>query len=140
MHLDEKIVAELYRNSQMGIITLEKLNDCCKDEKFKKFLIKQLQGYDEITKQINALIKDMGFKKVPITRSSKLKTRLMITMKNNHDPQTIAKMLIIGSTMGIIKLQSQLNRLKTVHPDILFLIERLLCFEEESMKQLKKFL
>lgn len=83
-----------------------------------------------------------GYDEKGISAFERIKTYLMINMQTITDisESHIAKMLIIGSTMGIVEATQDTRKYKDAEKDILKLVEKLLDFEEENVKELKKFL
>ncbi|MDD3654843.1 MAG: hypothetical protein PHO01_11825 [Desulfotomaculaceae bacterium] len=145
MNENAELANFIYQNSQMGVNTINQLIDIVEDDQgeFKKYLGNHLNGYRDIHTKAKELLNKNGYDEKGIGRLAKIRTYLMINIQTLTDksPSHIAKMLIVGSNMGIIDAVENIKKYKDVaEKDIVELMERLLKFEEDNVQQLKKFL
>lgn len=132
----------IYQNSQMGIETLHQIIGIVEDSKFKKRLESQYKEYNKINKESEKLLGSNGYDEKGISAFDKIKTYFMINIQTLTDKSTshIAEMLIIGSNMGVIDAIKNLKKYKNAEQEILELMDRLLKFEEDNIKELKEYL
>lgn len=142
MNGNAELLNFIYQNSQMGVITIEKLIGIVKDENFIKHLESQFNEYKEINSLADKLLNENGYDDKGISSFEKIRTYLMINMQTLTDktPSHISEMLIIGSNMGVINAVKNIKKYKDAEPNILSLMERLLRFEENNIQELKHFL
>ena len=142
MKKDADLLNNIYQNSQMGVNTMKQLIEITEDENFKKQLEEQYKEYKEIRKLAEQKLNERGYDEKGINTFDKIKTYLMINFQTLTDKSTshIAKMLMIGSMMGIINAVRNLKEHKDCENDILDLMERLLKFEEHNIQKLKEYL
>lgn len=127
----------------MGVGTIDHLLEIVEEKNFVKFLKSQLREYEEIHESAKFLLNKNGYDEKGISTLEKIRTYLMINFQTLTDktPSHIAEMLIIGSNMGIIDAIKNIRKYeKQAEKDILNLMKKLLIFEENNIKELKKFL
>lgn len=132
----------IYQNAEMGVNTMKQILDRVEEGPMKDHLRSQLTGYEDFQQQARKMLNANGYDEKGISAFERIKTYLMINMQTITDisESHIAKMLIIGSTMGIVEATQDTRKYKDAEKDILKLVEKLLDFEEENVKELKKFL
>lgn len=132
----------IYQNAEMGVNTMKQILDRVEEGPMKDHLRSQLTGYEDFQQQARKMLNANGYDEKGISAFERIKTYLMINMQTITDisESHIAKMLIIGSTMGIVEATQDTRKYKDSEKDILKLVEKLLDFEEENVKELKKFL
>lgn len=143
MNGNVELLNYIYQNSQMGVETIEHILDIVKEERFKTHLQLELKEYKDINKAAQNMLNRHNYDEKGIGTLNKITTYLMINFKTLMDKSTshIAEMMIIGSNMGIIEAIKNIKKYDNdAEKDILELMKRLLEFEEENVKQLKKFL
>ena len=142
MNGNAELLNFIYQNSQMGVGTIEHLIGINEDEEFKKLLTSQLNGYREIRTDVKSLLNKNGYDEKGISTLEKTRTYLMINMQTliNKTPSHISEMLIIGSNMGVIDAIKNIKKYQGAEREILELMDKLLKFEDENIKQLKNFL
>ncbi len=138
----EELLNYVYKNSQMGVNTIEQLLGIVEDEDFKKHIDSQLNEYRQINEESKKLLDRLGYEEKGVGAFSEISAYMMINFKTLRDksPSNIAEMLINGSTMGIIQATRNLKRYKDEDKEFLGLMEKLLKTEENNFQQLKKFL
>ena len=132
----------IYQNSEMGLDTLNQLVKITTDEQFKKHLQSQINEYRIINDEAIEKQHQSGCEEKGISKLSEIKTYMSINMQTLTDktPSHIAQMLILGSTMGIIDAIKNAKRYMQAPKETLYLMDRLLKFEQENVEQLKQFL
>ena len=138
----EELLNYIYKNSQMGVNTLEQLTGIVEDEEFKGYIDSQLREYRQINEESKKLLDRLGYEEEGVGALSEISAYMMINFKTLRDksPTHIAEMMINGSTMGIIQATRNLRKYKDEDKEFLALMEKLLKTEENNFQQLKKFL
>ncbi|WP_426350018.1 hypothetical protein ACPWSR_01955 [Alloiococcus sp. CFN-8] len=138
----EELLNYVYKNSQMGVNTIEQLSGIVEDQEFKKHLDSQLREYRQINEESQKLLDRLGYEEEGVGALSEISAYMMINFKTLRDksPSHIAEMMINGSTMGIIQATRNLRKYKNEDKEFLALMEKLLKTEENNFQQLKKFL
>lgn len=142
MNGNAELLNFVYQNSQMGIETLHQIIGIVEDSKFKKRLESQYKEYEKINKESEKLLNSNGYDEKGISAFDKIKTYFMINIQTLTDKSTshIAEMLIIGSNMGVIDAIKNLKKYKNAEQEINELMDQLLKFEEDNIKELKEYL
>lgn len=143
MNANAELLNFVYENSQMGVKSLRQILDMLDDDEFKKYLEKQLNGYEGFHEQAKEMLKKNGFDEKGLNAFEKVRTYLMINMQTLTDKSAshIAEMLIIGSSMGVIDAIKNVNKYKnSAEKDILELMDHLKRFEEKNVEKLKEYL
>lgn len=138
----EELLNYVYKNSQMGVNTIEQLLGIVEDEDFKKHIDSQLNEYRQINEESKRLLDRFGYEEKGVGTLNEISAYMMINFKTLRDksPSHIAEMLINGSTMGIIQATRNIKKYKDQDKAFLALMEKLLKTEENNFQQLKKFL
>ncbi len=139
---DIKLLNFVYQNSKMGVDTISQLIDIVEGNKFKLYLKKKQHGYKRFNLKARRLLNKHGFSEKDLTTYEKVRTYLMISAQTltDHSTSHIAKMMIVGTTMGIINAIRNINKYHRAKKEIIKLIKDLKRFEEKSFNDLKIFL
>lgn len=142
MNGNTELLNYIYQNSEMGQDTLKQLMGMVEDDAFKKTLEYQYNEYKKIFDISDSKLKEEDREGKGINVLTKVSTYIMINIRTltNKTPSHISEMLIRGSTMGIIDITKKLKEYKDADREILDLGNKLLQFEQRSIKELKKFL
>lgn len=142
MNGNAELLNFVYQNAEMGVNTMKQIIDRVEDGPLKDHLRKQLTGYEDFQQEARKMLNTNGYDEKGISAFEKIKTYLMINMQTMTDisQSHIAKMLIIGSTMGITEGIQDLRKYQDQEKGILKLLERLMDFEEKNVEALKEFL
>lgn len=145
--IDIKENAELlnyvYQNAQMGVNTLQQLQELLKDADLQSFLQQQLHGYQSFLHRAEQLLQKYELDEKGLGALAQLRTYLMINLQTLTDSTTshIAEMLILGSNMGIIESVRSIHRYSAVADEACIgLMRELKAFEEANVERLKCFL
>lgn len=142
MNDNAKLLNYIYKNSQMGVETIDRIIKLINDQNLKNHLENQHNEYGEINKKAIAMLNKNGYDEKGINAFDKFKIAAMTefeTIKDNSSSH-IAEMLIIGSNMGIIQAIKNLKKYKNVESEIAELMSDLKESEENNVKELKNFL
>ena len=128
--------------SDMGINTIGQIVELTIEPEFKKQLNSQLAEYEMINKEAKDMLNKHGCEEKGINSFDKIKTYFMINIQTLTDKSAshISEMLIIGSNMGVIDAVKNIHKYLEAEKDIVKLMQRLLKFEQENIKQLTEFL
>ena len=137
-----EFLKQIYKNAQMGCLTLEKITAMTDDDNFRNMLQTQLDGYKEIFHKAENALDEKERPAKGVTVAQEMSTKMMINMNTMSDksPSHLSQMLIQGSTMGIIDMTKGLQNYDGLQPDTRQLGTSLLKSEEAYVENLKKFL
>lgn len=137
-----ELLNNIYQASQMGVNAIDHLNGKVKDNKFDQLLDAQRAEYTDINRKAMSMINEAGYKEKDLNTFAKISADLNIDMKALMDNSTsnIAKMMIQGSTMGIVEGTKNLNEYQDVNEETLDLQSKLVKTQQSNVEDLKKFL
>lgn len=137
-----EVLSFIYQNGQMGYNTILQLEKVVEDSELLKYLHKQKEGYYEFYLESKSALEKLGYDEQGIGMLKKIRTYLMITMDLQHDSSAsgVAKMLMIGSNMGVVSSIENLHRYQNIERNVYMLLEKLQHFEENAWNSLKMFL
>ena len=129
----------IYQNAQMGTNSIKQVMDAAQDQAFKGLLQKQLNGYQEILREAQALLHQNGMEEKGLGKMSEMKTDMMIGVQTLADKSTphLAEMMLLGSNMGVVDALKNLRRYDDAKPDVKGLMKKLLHFEEQNAEHYK---
>ena len=140
-----ELLEYIYKDSDMSVITLEKLlqelND--KDNKIKKKTEEILKSYEDFLSKSKKLLNKFDSPLEENSYIAKIGAKMGIKkeVKSDNSDAAIADMLIKGFTMGKIDIEKKVNRYsKDAEPEILKLAKKLAKFNNENIDLLKKYL
>lgn len=140
---EEKInvLDELNKGASMGMDAIKFILDKVKDEELHRFLEKQYDDYQDISKKIYKVYPDAKKDPHETSKMNKVMTWYGIEMKTMMDDSTskIAELLLQGTNMGIIEGRRLLNN-KDIDEDTNNLIEEYVNMQEKAVEKLKEFL
>lgn len=142
MNGNAELLNFVYQNAEMGVNTIKQILDIAEDGPLKERLREQLTAYGDFQQEARKLLNANGYDEKGISAFERIKTYLMINMQTMTDVSQshIAKMLILGSTMGIIEGTQDLRKYEEQEKEIRKLLEKLVDFEEKNVEALKAFL
>lgn len=145
--MDENIelLEYIYKNSEMGVYTLEKLTEELKEKenKIKKLIKEQLDEYKKYQQESKKLIKKNGYdlNKNKITAKMASSMGIKKEVSSDNSDASIAHMLTQGITMGIVDIETKIDNYKDVAAkDILDIAKRYLKFQQGEIEKLKEYL
>ena len=140
---DSEILAEIYRNAQLGLTSISDIMPEICDEDIKNEIMHQHEEYERIcgqaaqlAKKYNLELKEPGpFKKAMMWSSIKMGTA------QDNSAQNIAQMMIRGTVTGSTSLKTSLtDGEKVMDEEVKKLLCDLIDLEEGFEANLKKFL
>lgn len=142
MNGNAELLNFVYQNAEMGVNTIKQLLDIVEEGPLRERLRQQLTAYGDFQQEARKLLNANGYDEKGISAFERIKTYLMINMQTMTDisQSHIAKMLILGSTMGIIDGTQDLRKYEEQEKEIRKLLEKLVDFEEKNVEALKAFL
>lgn len=142
MNGNAELLNFVYQNAEMGVNTMKQIIDLVEEDGMKEHLRNQLVTYEDYQQEARKLLNENGYDEKGIGALDRLKTYLMINMQTMTDssPSHIAKMLIIGSNMGIVEATQNLKKYEHADKSAVRLMEQLLKAEEKNVQELKKYL
>lgn len=142
MNGNAELLNFVYQNAEMGVNTMKQIMDLVEEDGMKEHLRNQLVTYEDYQQEARKLLNENGYDEKGIGALDRLKTYLMINMQTMTDssPSHIAKMLIIGSNMGIVEATQNLKKYEHADKSAVRLMEQLLKAEEKNVQELKKYL
>ena len=142
MSEDVELLNFIYQNSQMGVTTLKQLLPLVEDEELKKHIEKQREGYLHFHQEAKEKLHQAGYDEEGINTFEKVRTYFMINMQTLMDKskEHIAKMVFIGSSMGVVEAIAKIHRYPNAAKDTLDIMDELQLFEKRNMAELENFL
>ena len=141
-----EIVNHIYKDSEMAISTLSKLENALekKDNKIKDTIEDIIKGYERYFKEAKKILNKNNCKKEKNSFVSKLMANMGIDkeVKDDNSDSAIADMLIKGITMGSIDLEKKLKKYKDKEIDnkVLELANDYKDFSNDIIEKLKEYL
>jgi len=132
----------IYQNSQMGIDTINQLNDIVEDPDFSHQLSNQLEEYQQINSEAISSLHSTGEEEQSIGKVAELSTYMGIGLKTmaNRSPEHISEMMIEGSTKGVKEVTTKLKKYTEADDSTISLGQRLLKTEQNNIETLKHYL
>ena len=145
MNDKNELLEYIYQTTDLGkkglVHLLQALED--KDNKIKKDIEKQLEGYEELQKKSKDLLKENKMKpkdKGPFIEIMNKMGVNMNVMMDNSDSK-VAEIIIQGLTMGIIEMEKKIKEYEDeVDKEIIKLAKQVLKFQEKCLDEIKEYL
>lgn len=140
-----ELLEYIYQTTDLGkkglIHLLQALEN--KDNKIKKDIEKQLDGYEQLHKETKKLLKENKTKpkdKGPIIELMNKMGVNMNIMKDNSDSK-VAEIIIQGLTMGIIEMEKKIKEYEDeVDKEFIKLAKKVLKYQEKCLEEIKAYL
>ena len=140
-----ELLEYIYKDSDMSVITLEKLlqelND--KDNKIKKKTEEILKSYEDFLSKSKKLLNKFDSPLEENSYIAKMGAKMGIKkeVKSNNSDAAIADMLIKGISMGSIDIEKRITNYKeVVNKKYLDFASEFLKFQQKTIEELKAFL
>lgn len=132
----------LRQNAEMGLNTLKQINSIIQPGELRKTLEKQLLEYKNVYDQCTRKLEELGQNIKNVSQAVKTTAGIMINVKTIADKsdEKIAKMIIEGSTMGIIEINKKLKYYVDADDDYKNIGYKLLVTEQKDIDEMKHFL
>lgn len=140
-----ELLEYIYKNSEMGVYSCEKLIQDIngKENKIKKPLEGILKGYENYKQESKKLIKKNKYQLETNGIMAKMNSSISMKIrvaKDNSD-SAIAKLLTEGLTMGCVDITAKIDRYeKDANKKIIKMAKDYLKFQKESIDFLKDYL
>lgn len=145
MNENLELLEYIYKDSDMSVITLEKLlqelND--KDNKIKKKTEEILKSYEDFLSRSKKLLNkfDSPLKENGYLAKMGAKMGIKKEVKSDNSDAAIADMLIKGISMGSIDIEKRITNYKeVVNKKYLDFASEFLKFQQKTIEELKAFL
>lgn len=140
---DSEVLAEIYRNAQLGITSIVDLLPEVDDEEMKEELTRQHEEYEKICSeaaQIAAALQ-LELKEPSPIKKAMMWSAIKMNAASDNSRANIAQMMIKGTVQGITSLKtSQSEGEKTLNGEIKSLLSKAIDTEEGFEKRLKSYL
>lgn len=139
---NEKLLISVYQNTTTALQSINDLFPKTEDERFKDLLKKQYERYERLKEKIeessqnqNVEIKDKNW-----FEKAKLWSGIQMNTLTDSSTRHLAELMLIGTVMGTLTCYKNKNDFKTASEQSLELLQELETLEENSFKELKKYL
>ena len=140
-----ELLQYIYQTTDLGkkglVHLLQALEN--KDNKIKKDIEKQLEGYEKLQKESKKLLKN--YKAQPkdkgtfIELINKMGVNMNVMMDNSDSK--VAEIIIQGLTMGIIEMEKRIKEYEEeVDKEIIKLAKKVLKYQEKCLEETKTYL
>ena len=139
-----EMLDRMYKNVKMGSDSMINIMSRVKDSGLRQELTSQLDTYEKYGRQVGKMICDEGGKPKEEGIMTKMSAKLGMAMNTITDSTTshLAQMVIEGATMGMTDMTKIVREFENrpCSEASLKLAREIATFEENSIKDLKKFL
>lgn len=141
MENNEKMLDELYKNTQMGTYAIDCVKPKIKSKELIDLLVKQNNYYREINTKINKISKSLNYEPknlcvgIRVMSYLSIKTKLLFNNKTNY----ISNMLVEGTQMGIENTGKALSKYSDCDGSIKELANNLIKTQTDFIASLNKF-
>lgn len=139
----EEILAEIYRNAQLALVSISDILPQVDDEEIKQELSAQHEEYEKFSARAAMLAKDKGIELKepnPLKKAMMWSSIKMNTLTDNSRAH-IADMMVQGTVMGVTSLRTSASEAFTDGSDeILTLLDDMIKAEEQFEKKWKEYL
>ena len=139
-----EMLDRMYKNVKMGSDSMINIMSRVKDSGLRQELTSQLDTYEKYGRQVGKMICDEGGKPKEEGIMTKMSAKLGMAMNTMTDSTTshLAQMVIEGATMGMTDMTKIVREFENrpCSEASLKLAREIATFEENSIKDLKKFL
>lgn len=139
----EEILAEIYRNAQLALVSISDILPQVDDEEIKQELLSQHEEYEKFSARAAMLAKDKGIELKepnPIKKAMMWSSIKMNTLTDNSRAH-IAEMMVQGTVMGVTSLRTSASEAFANGSDeVLTLLDEMIKTEERFEKKWKEYL
>ena len=140
---DSEILAEIYRNAQLGLTSIVDLLPEVDDEEIKEELTRQHEEYEKICSEATKIASEL---QLELKEPSPIKKAMMwsaikMNTASDNSRSNVAQMMIKGTVQGITSLKTSMGESeKVMNSEIKKLLARAIDLEEGFEKRLKSYL
>ena len=136
-------INEVYKNAHVALQAISNVLDSVEDASFKKELLYEYKGYENLISEISAYMAEKGYetKELGTMKKVMMKTGIKMNTAFNDSVSHIAEIMIKGTVMGITELCTLINDANSeIREEILEFAKKLKALQENYEERLKKFL
>jgi hypothetical protein len=140
---DSEILAEIYRNAQLGVTSIADILPEIDDEEIKEEVVREHDEYERICSRAAELAKrlDLELKEPSPVKKAMMWGAIKMNAGTDNSRANLAQMMIKGTVNGITSLKTSLSEGENyMGEDIKALLKDLISVEESCEKHLKKYL
>lgn len=140
---DSEILAEIYRNAQLGITSISDILPEIEDEAVKEEIKREYEEYERICSEAASLARkyDLELKEPNPMKKAMMWSAIKMGTASDNSPQNVAQMMIKGTVQGISSLKTSLtDGEKVMDPEVKKLLTELINLEEGFEAKLKTYL
>ncbi|MGN1373374.1 MAG: hypothetical protein ACI4VK_04935 [Candidatus Coproplasma sp.] len=140
---DSEILAEIFRNAQLGLTSIVDLLPEVDDEEMKEELTRQHEEYEKICSEAAQIAAEL---QLELKEPSPIKKAMMwsaikMNTASDNSRSNVAQMMIKGTVQGITSLKTSMTEGENVmNSEIKKLLSRAIELEENFEKKLKAYL
>ena len=139
---ENELLGYIHQNAKMGTDTIAYMVKVTNDIPFRKTLESQLSEYQQIVDDAQYLCQQQGIQaaRVPEPAQSASNAMLRMGLMKDDSVGNMAKMLVKGSTNGVIEITRHLKDYPEADQQTKDLATKLLQTEQSNIDQMKKYL
>ena len=139
---DVELVRGIQKNTEMGLHALELINEKTYDDRFSMQLTRESFKYSELQDRAKAQLLAGRQRPEPENKVNKMMLTAAVQTNTilNSTTSHLAEMLIRGTNMGLTSLWKTMNHTPQAGENAVSLAKELMNFEENNIKELKKYL
>lgn len=139
---DVELLREIQRNTQMGLQALEMISSKAYDDRFSLQLTRESMKYSELHDRARAQLLAGRQRPDPENKVNRMMLSAAVTANTMFNTTTshLAQLMIRGSNMGLTSLWKAMNHTPEAGEKACDLAKELINFEENNIKELKKYL
>lgn len=140
---DSEILAEIYRNAQLGVVSITDILPEVDNERIKEELLREHEEYERICSEAATLATKFGLelKEPNPMKKAMMWSAIKMGTASDNSAQNVAQMMIKGTVTGLTLLKTSLtDGEKIMDPEVKKLLTDLIAIEEDFEKKLKAFL
>lgn len=140
---DSEVLAEIYRNAQLGLTSIADIMPEIDDERIKEEIMREHESYEQICSRAAALaVKyDLELKEPSPIKKAMMWSAIKMNAASDNSPQNIAQMMIKGTVQGITSLKTSLtDGEKWMDAEVKTLLKDFIAVEEGFERKLKSYL
>ncbi|MBD5631973.1 MAG: hypothetical protein HDP34_01920 [Clostridia bacterium] len=140
---DSEILAEIYRNAQLGLTSIADILPEIDDLPIKEEILREHEEYERICSEAASIARkyDLELKEPNPMKKAMMWSAIKMGTAADNSPSNIAQMMIKGTVQGITSLKTSLSESEHVmDEEVKKLLMDLIEIEESFEEKLKSFL
>lgn len=140
---DSEILAEIYRNAQLGLTSIADIMPEIDDEGIKEEIMREHEEYERICSEAASLARkfNLELKEPNPMKKAMMWSAIKMGTAQDNSAQNVAQMMLKGTMQGITSLRtSYTDGEKIMDAEVKKLLTELINLEESFEKKLKSFL